>query len=502
VHLREQAVLTGSPYDAIAYPGHPFAQTHPDRLATIATLFGLAPAPPDECRVLELGCGDAGNLAPMALALPASRFVGIDAAPGAIARARRLADALGLGNVELVATRIEDYEPPENGFDYVIAHGVYSWISAPVRDRLLATCRTVLAADGVAYVSYNALPGGRLREALRDMLVFHTGGIDDARERVTQARGLLRFLLAGWSADQPFAAAMRGYVERLADSDDALLAHDELAEDNASVYFHEFAAHAARHELQYLAEADFFELQTGVVPDAVSDALREVGDVVRREQYLDFLKGRMFRQTLLCGAEARIDRRPRPEVVEQFAVSSPARARRDAEADERMTFEGPAGSTLTTDHPLVARALERVCERWPAAVTVRELLAGETQEHDRSAVCDALLRAYGANLVQLHVCPPALSLSPGERPEASPLARHQAREGAVVTNLRHTSVRIEDDLGRRLVELLDGRRDRAQLAAELHAFLSETGAPVPDDLEDGLERSLRGLARLALLRER
>jgi SAM-dependent methyltransferase len=449
--------------------------------------------------VLELGCGDAGNLVPMALALPGSRFVGIDAAPGAIERARRLTDALGLRNVELVATRIQDYEPAENGFDYVIAHGVYSWVPARVRDRLLASCRTALAAGGVAYVSYNALPGGRLREALRDMLVFHAGGIDDARERVAQARELLQFLLAGWSADQPFAAAMRGHVERLVDSDDALLAHDELAEDNASVYFHEFAAHAARHGLQYLAEADFFEMQTGVMPDAVSDALRDVGDVVRREQYLDFLKGRMFRQTLLCGAEARIDRRPRPALIERLAVSSPARATGDPEADAQVTFEGPAGSTLTTDHALVARALARVGERWPAAVPVRDLLAGETRERDRSAVCDALLRAYGANLVQLHVCPPSLSLSPGERPEASPLARHQARDGPVVTNLRHASVRIEDDLGRRLVELLDGRRDRAALAAELRAFLPESGTPVRDDLEDGLERSLRGLAGLAIL---
>jgi SAM-dependent methyltransferase len=291
----EQAVLTGSPYDAIAYPGRPFAQTHPDRLATLATLFGLTPAALEDCRVLELGCGDAGNLVPMALALPGARFVGIDAAPGAIERGQRLADALELQNVELVATRIEDYAPPEDGFDYVIAHGVYSWVPAPVRDRLLESCRTALAADGVAYVSYNALPGGRLREALRDMLVFHTAGLEDARERIAQARELLRFLLAGAPADQPFAAAMRGHVERLVGSDDALLAHDELSEDNVSVYFHEFADHASRHGLQYLAEADFFEMQTGVVPDAVSDALRDVGDVVRREQYLDFLKGRMFR---------------------------------------------------------------------------------------------------------------------------------------------------------------------------------------------------------------
>jgi SAM-dependent methyltransferase len=494
----EQEALSRSPYDAIAYPGHPFAQTHPDRLATLAILFGLEPAPPERCRVLELGCGDARNLVPMALALPDSEFVGVDLAPGAIERGRRLARALGLRNLSLEAVSIEDYAPPADGFDYVIAHGVYSWVPAPARDRLLAHCGTALAGHGVAYVSYNALPGGRLREALRDMLVFHTGGLEDPRERVAQGREMLRFLLAGWPAELPFAAAMRGHVERLMESDDAMLAHDELSADNHPVYFHEFAAHAARHGLQYLAEADFFEMQVGVAPEAVSDALRGVDDLVRREQYLDFLKGRMFRQTLLCRAEARVDRRPRPEVIERLAVSSPARASGKPD-DGRVTFEGPTGSTLATDHPLVVRALERIGERWPAAVHVRDLSAADTPTGDRAALCDALLRAYGANLVQLHVRPPAIAVEPGERPEVSPLARHQAREGAVVTNLRHASVRIEDELGRRLVTLLDGTRDRAALTADLRAFLVDSGAPVPDDLESGLDRSLVGLARLALL---
>jgi hypothetical protein len=70
----------------------------------------------------------------------------------------------------------------------------------------------------------------------------------------------------------------------------------------------------------------------------------------------------------------------------------------------------------------------------------------------------------------------------------------------VVTNLRHTSVRIEDDLGKRLLVLLDGTRDRVQLLRELRAFLLETGRQEPHDLDSGLERSLQGLARLALLR--
>jgi SAM-dependent methyltransferase len=489
-----------SPYDVVPYPGHPFAQTHPDRLATLATLFGLEPPPPEDCRVLELGCGDAGNLVPMALALPGARFLGVDAAGGAIARGRALVETLGLGNVSLEVAAIEDLELPRESFDYVIAHGVYSWVATPVRERLLALCRSVLSERGVAYVSYNALPGGRLSEALRDMLVFHTAPLDEPGERTERARELLHLLIAGWSEGHEFGAIMRRHGERLLERSDETLFHDELAAVNEPVYFHEFAAHAARHGLQFLAEADFFEMQTGVLPDEVAGELLAVEDPIRREQYLDFLKGRMFRQTLLCRAELALDRSPRPRVLEGLAVSSPARRTDDPDRAGRVTFEGPTGSTLTTDHPLVQRALERVGRSWPAAVWVRELIPRQAGEPDRAAICGALLRCYAGNLVQLHAAPPDLTTAIGERPEASPLARHQARSGQLVTNLRHTGVRIEDDLGRRLVVLLDGTRDRARLIQELTAFLVDAGADVPDDLEDGLERSLQGLAGLALLR--
>jgi Predicted methyltransferase regulatory domain/Methyltransferase domain len=450
--------------------------------------------------VLELGCGDGGNLVPMALALPGARFLGVDSSRRAIARGRELVEALGLANVTLEAAPIEELEPPPERFDYVIAHGVYSWVEDAVRDRLLELCGAVLSERGIAYVSYNALPGGRLSGALRDMLVFHTAGLDDPAERIEAARDLLRLLAGSWPDGHEFGSIMRRQAERLLERGGETLFHDELAAVNEPVYFHQFVAHAVRHGLQYLAEADFFEMQTGVLPDAVSEELLRVEDPVRREQYLDFVKGRMFRQTLLCRSELEVDRSPDPLVVEGLAVSSPARAAGAPDGAGRVTFEGPSGSTLTTDHPLVVRALERIGESWPGAVPVRQLIPPEAGEEDRGAICGALLRSYAGNLVQLHAAPPVLTLEAGERPEASPLARHQARSGALVTNLRHTSVRIDDELGRRLVLLLDGTRDRAGLLDELRAFLRESGRQVPADLDAGLERSLEGLARLALLR--
>src|ERR1035438_1147600 len=93
-------------YDQVLYRGFPYAQSHPGRLATLATLFGMQPAPVDRCRVLELGCGDGANLLPMAFQFPDSTFVGFDLAEKPIAMGREPIAALGLKNMRLEAADI------------------------------------------------------------------------------------------------------------------------------------------------------------------------------------------------------------------------------------------------------------------------------------------------------------------------------------------------------------------------------------------------------------
>jgi cyclopropane fatty-acyl-phospholipid synthase-like methyltransferase len=143
--------------DTVPYPTGSYSQTHPDRLATVATLLGLRPAPPGRCRVLEIGCGNGGNLIPMAYAMPESTFTGIDLAATPIAQGKALVEQVGLKNITLLQQDLTTYAPEREAFDYVIAHGVYAWVAPPVQDRLLAVCRAALAPQGVAFVSYNAL---------------------------------------------------------------------------------------------------------------------------------------------------------------------------------------------------------------------------------------------------------------------------------------------------------------------------------------------------------
>ena len=485
-------------YDEVPYPGRAFAQTHPDRLATMATLYGLQPAPPTACRMLELGCGDGGNLLPMALALPDSTFVGIDVAPGAIERARMLADLLDLENIAFEVLGIEDYDAPAGSFDYVIAHGVYSWVPEQVRDDLLAVCARLLSEHGVAYVSYNAMPGHRTRQTLRDMLAFALEGIDEPAERMAAGRKLLAEACEVWPAGEGLQTTLGGQARMLLEHGHALFFHDTLSPINKAPYFKEFAAHAAAHELRYLAEAEFTEMQYGALPQELQARLAQTDDVVEREQLVDFLKQRMFRQTLLCHASVTPDPQPRPERLRAMAAAGSIEWEVVDEDSGRFAFTSSGGSRLETDHPLLVVALQRIAASWPAGVWLEDLAGGDDAgDEARAVICEALLPCFAANLVRLHVHPPMPTVVPGPRPRTSPLARIQAHERGWMTTLRHTSIRLEDELGWLLVALLDGTRDRAKLLADLQAA---TNGAYPE-LERDLERSLATLGRVALLIE-
>ena len=144
-----------NPYDESPYASYPYPQSQPNRLATIATLFGMKPQSIHDCRVLELGCASGGNLIPLAVALPGSRFVGIDLSGRQVEQGQQVVSTLGLKNVELSCRSILDVTPELGQFDYIICHGVWSWVPADVREKILTICRDQLSPQGVAYVSYN-----------------------------------------------------------------------------------------------------------------------------------------------------------------------------------------------------------------------------------------------------------------------------------------------------------------------------------------------------------
>src|SRR5437762_2729762 len=181
-------------YEDVPYESKPIYRTHPDGLAALATVFGLEPPAVSRCRVLELGCASGGNLLPMALGLPESQFVGIDLSPRQVRQGQETIDALGVTNLELKALSIMDVGEEFGQFDYIICHGVYSWVPPEVQDKILAICSRNLTSNGVVYISYNCYPGWHACGMIRQMMCYHTRRIADPLVRVREARALLDFL--------------------------------------------------------------------------------------------------------------------------------------------------------------------------------------------------------------------------------------------------------------------------------------------------------------------
>ncbi|HEY5911084.1 MAG TPA: class I SAM-dependent methyltransferase [Verrucomicrobiae bacterium] len=511
-------------YDRVTYPGYTHPQTHPDRMAVLGTLFGLNPAPVTACRVLEIGCGDATNLLPMACVLPQSQFVGVDLAPTPINRGTGLIRELGLANVRLVQADLSDMKSDWGRFDYIIAHGVYSWVPAEVREHLLGICHDLLSSSGIAFVSYNTFPGFHLRSMLREMMLFHVRGFPSAQDRVGQAQALVRFLAGGQQTHDEYRLWLKAECEGVLDHAEGHLYHDELGAVNDAFYFTQFVEAASRHGLQYLAEADFFEMSDGVFEDSTRVTLNRMAqNRVLREQYLDFLKCRRFRQTLLCRSAAGLAPEPRVESVARLRISSAAvcePAMPDLHPGVNCVFETSKGGKCQTDLPLGKAALAILEEVWPASLPFAELLEQVCQALAdkgipvadmgvcRDMLSGFLLRLYGGGVVEFHTFQPPFAGEVGDRPLAPPLVRWQAAHGDWVTSLLHIAVKVEDEIGRTLLTWLDGTVDREQLRRRLWELVKEkkmAGLETAEDekaqkeLEVRLVEKLRQLARLGLL---
>lgn len=492
------APASGRAYDEVPYPTGAFAETHPFRLATIATLYGLSPPDPRRARVLELGCGSGGNLLPMAGSLPEASFVGVDLSRRAIAEAEAGRTELDLRNLLFLARDLRELDDSLGRFDYILAHGVYSWVPREVQEKLLWLCGHLLSENGVAYVSYNAMPGSMSRRMVRDMLRFHVKRKTEPRAQVQQARALLGFLADSVPAQE---ALYRGQLQaervRLDEVADAVLYHDDLSAQNEALYLHEFVARAQQYGLAYLGDAEICDMHGHRISRAALDTLADIEDRVVFEQYLDFLTGRAFRRTLLCCADAEVAGGPQVEVVPKLLCLSYASPESsspipDANAKATERFRGRDGVVAATADPLTRAALWCLIDQAPAALSfdaLYEVLCARVPLHvpGEEALAELLLALYTSGLVELTVDALPITVQPGERPAVSALCRAQAAAGPVVTSERHKNVALDDDQARRLVTLLDGSRDREALGEQLGIAA------------DPLERALLRLGRMGLL---
>jgi SAM-dependent methyltransferase len=483
-------------YDQLPYDSFPVPHSHPDALSAIARLFGLRPADVPTCRVLELGCGTGANLVPMAAAFPKARFVGVDLSPVQIDQGRVEARASGASNLELVAADLTTWAAPAaEPFDFVIAHGVFSWVPREVQEALLAQVKKSLAPQGVAYVSYSALPGDHPRQALREMLGWSVRGVSDPKEKVARARHFAGVLGRHLPDRAPGSAALRRFVAEVGAMSDSYVLHDLLADTHEAISLTSFARRAQAHGLSYLGDAQLHAMFAGDLEEEVVEALRaSATDQASFEEGMDLFTQRPFRTSLLCHAEAPVRRDLSWDRLEDLHLSTLAQAR--GQEDGHWLFRAPGGQVFGSPDPLVGSMLTQLVHHRPAPVPFAELCdlaraqvdGAKATAADREILGMNLLAALGAGQVTAGTCDRSIRADAGgEKPVAAlASARRQAASQGWATNLWHQRVDLDPDQ-RRLLPLLDGTRSRAALVAEAK------------ENELWLEAHLASLAELAFL---
>ena len=479
-------------YDAAPYQSNSYPQSAPGHLAAIAHFFGLDVPDVAGARVLEIGCASGGNIVPFAASHPEAHVLGIDLSGVHIEQGRRLIQALGIDNLDLLEGDIATMDLTALGqFDFVIAHGVYSWVPPNVQEAILAAFRNLMAPDGVSYLSYNVYPGWKSKEILRDAMLLATRDSATPDEKVLKARRMVDLLEKEAKQGSVIAAAVAEFraSDAGAKSADFLLLHDELETFNAPCYFVDVLQRAGAHGLTFLAEArPESMLLSNYSPDVAEFVLQECGNVqVLVEQYLDFLANRTFRETLLVHGERApqirhgVDhsRYQRLHFAARMSVTE-GHTRLDS---SRQVYVAPNKEKLQVGDPRMKAAFDALTARWPWTLSRQELLDAVTARLHASGI-----DAAGANLPQLvdHVLD-VLIFQGGARwrpdpvlpePASAPLQLDEpirrmveltsAQGNAYTYNLWQELVGISA-LDAHLLPVLDGTRDGDALVEELMA---------------------------------
>jgi methyltransferase-like protein/ubiquinone/menaquinone biosynthesis C-methylase UbiE len=491
-------------YDDIPYPSLVYSDTHPNKLATLATLFGLHPPSVINCRILELGCGDGTNLIAIAQTLPQAQCYGVDFSERQIQTGQSVIATIGLTNITLKHLNFNELDESLGQFDYIIAHGVYSWINAEGRDNLLRLIQQRLTSHGIAYVSYNVYPGWHNENMLRDLMIYHTQQLAEVPFPIymRQAKGILQFLAyIRQNGDTAFDKWLQEKWQELQHASDNYLYHDFLEAENHPVYVQQFIYHAKQHDLAYVTDIEFRHYLLHSLPPSVAEAMVELfqGDFIKKEQYMDFFYNRTLRRTLLCHQQWHVQRELGSEPIMQcYFTAIPT-----SSSTESTPFTAEFKKQLS---PMTIAALTQLIQCHPLPLNFEELFNRTSQQTmSRKQFAEELAQLYALELIELSLIPPVFVTQLSTYPTASPLARFYAsRQQQPIINLRGEFVQL-DEITTILLPYLDGTNTTQQLRHILKKLLKQHKIFQMDSsiserkLSQLLETALTTMTRQALL---
>jgi SAM-dependent methyltransferase/methyltransferase-like protein len=468
-------------FEQLPYPSLPQPYTHPSHLAALAQLHGLKAPEVDTARVLEIGCASGGNIIALAVRFPKMRIAGFDLTARHIAEGQSRIKHLGLGNIDLRQGDVKELPFKGEAFDYIICHGLYSWVPAGVQDAVLQLTHACLASDGVAAISYNVLPGWHLRRVVRDICLHYSGTSGTPLQRVTKARYALEGIARSANASQPYGALLQGEAKRLALQPSAYVLGEFLAGTNEPCTFTEFNRRAEAHGLNFLCEADLDAaarvrvdrggagLMANLPAANGDDAVHAAG------QALDFSSGRPFRRSLLIHAAnaCRATRTPVADRMSALHVFGQLR-RGMSQTGNGVLFVDRFARPVAVQDDAGSAVVERIAAAYPCSIAVSNLIENLPATDTRSLLA-TLLAMVEAGHLSVSARPVAAGRANVERPRVSALNRLESTTGQPwITSLHHAAVAVTP-LQAIVLQGLDGAHDRRMLVQSVAAALPRLG---------------------------
>lgn len=359
-------------YDDLMYESKAFSQTAINALEARARMMGLQPAPAANAKVLELGCSMGGNIITQALYYPDAEFVGIDLSGRQVAQGNAIIEKMGLKNVRLEEKDILTIDESFGKFDYIIVHGIWSWVPDAVKDKIFSICRNNLTEHGIAYISYNVYPGWKRQEQLREIMYFAGRDVLEEPLEARTRKGLdaLKALAEILENDKGLGGGKLPAMQKILNHNFYYIAHEYMEAFNDPIYVNGFIEWANRHRLAYIGDTDLHVSFVSWMAEHTRERILALagGDYIAKEFYSDILSDRQFRRSLLCreevGDTVRRDESVAVEVIESLNFR-PARGE-TINFDENDTLLSGIRDVMKTGEPFKTEDVaENLARRFP-----------------------------------------------------------------------------------------------------------------------------------------
>lgn len=451
-------------YESRGYPAMSHPSTDPALTAVSAKLAGLSTAPPAGSRVLEIGCSSGHNLLHLAARWPDARFTGIDLSAPAIHEAQATAGKARLANIRFLQADLTAFDPGDESYDFIIAHGVYSWVPPEVRSALLEFCARHLATDGIATLSFNTLPGWALRKPLVELTnLLLTRPAADTMGHAPE--NILSYLAASIKGDTPYGGHLMASLNDMLAKGPELLPFDDFGPFCEPSTFLDFVALSVGHGLRYLGESQIPENLPSSLTAETLEALKPLErDPLMLQQTIDVLTGRTFRSALLCRADAPVQARVTTASLLQLSARTTHTGERSGDALRLFDPSGREAVTLT--QPLAVAFFEALLAAAPECPTVRELMEAMAaksgvdpgSETGLPALAGLVFDSARKGLIELRIEPVRFGTGIPARPQLSPLNLLAAERNQPLVD-RYLSPCTFRESHQPVLACLDGTRD-------------------------------------------